>query len=308
VSRSSSIAAPRQNLLSVVIGTRNRVSELRPCLDSLQAALLPADWAVEVIIVDNGSDDNTCELVNNFARSSDNPAFRYLYEPRQGKSYAVNTGFATARGSIIAFADDDVVVERSWLASIVDEFRREQELGILTGRVESLDESGVRVAVTRATEEKTLDCKDSLDGLILGCNLAVRREVFAKVSGRDTRLGPGRGLSCEDIDFAYRVLRAGFRGRFSPRPVVYHSPGLRNRSTEYLRGWGAFYLKYLLQGDTLIVRKAWWEVRRILRDLRTSPGSSSLNELWQMLIGALIMAQRISLSLLHRDPAKAPAI
>ena len=295
------------SVLSVVIGTRNRASELRPCLRSLQGCDVPAGWAVEILVVDNGSHDDTRELVNNFAASSGSPVFRYLYEARQGKSYAVNTGFDSARGAIIAFADDDVVVDKAWLVSIVDEFRREQELGILTGRVESLDASGGRVAVTRSSAEKVLDCNDSLDGLILGCNLAVRREVFSKVSGRDTRLGPGRGLSCEDIDFTYRVLKAGFRGRFSPRPVVYHAPGLRNRSTEYLRGWGAFYLKYLLQGDRRIVRKAWWEIRRILREFRASPGRSPLNELFQMLIGASIMAQRLTVSAFHRDPARASA-
>lgn len=280
--------------VTVIVTTRNRADDLRQCLQSLRVCELPAGWVVEIIIVDNGSHDDTRELVNNFIGSSRNPIFRYLYEPRQGKSYAVNTGFDSAQGSIIAFADDDVVVDKAWLVSIVDEFRRERELGILTGRVESLDESGSRVAVTRSSVEKTLDCNDSLDGLILGCNLAVRREVFNKVSGRDTRLGPGRGLSCEDIDFTYRVLKAGFRGRFSPRPVVYHAPGLRNRSTEYLRGWGAFYLKYLLQGDRRIVRKAWWEIRRILREFWASPGRSPLNELFQMLIGASVMAGRMA--------------
>jgi GT2 family glycosyltransferase len=257
-------------------------------------------------VVDNGSRDGTRELVNGIV-GSENPVFRYVYEPCQGKSFAVNTGFRSARGSIIAFADDDVVVDGAWLASIVSEFRRDQGMGILMGRVESLANADTRVAVTRSLQERTLDYNDSLEGLILGCNLAVRRDVFNKVSGRDTRLGPGRGLSCEDIDFAYRVLKAGFRGRFSPKPVVYHAPGPRNRSTEYLRGWGAFYLKYVLQGDRRIARKAWWEICRILRDFRISRSRSPLNELFQMSVGALIMAQRLMLSIFHRNPVKASA-
>ena len=114
--------------LTVIVTTRNRAGELRQCLQSLQTCDTTTDWPVEIIVVDNGSHDDTRELVNSFAASSGSPVFRYLYEARQGKSYAVNTGFDSAQGSIIAFVDDEVVVEKTWIVSIVDEFRREQEL------------------------------------------------------------------------------------------------------------------------------------------------------------------------------------
>jgi glycosyltransferase involved in cell wall biosynthesis len=292
------------NTISIIIATKDRESQLSSCLQSVKHCDLPPARDVEVIVIDNNSQDGTRRVVEEFAESTKNPAFRYLYEPRQGKSFAVNTGVAAARGSIIAFTDDDVVVDQKWLGSLVEEFSRYQEVGLLAGRVEVADDAGEAVAVTRSLKEKTLESHESLDGLILGCNLAVRREVLKRVSGRDTRLGPGRGLSCEDIDFVYRVLRADIRGRFSPNPLVFHAPGLRNRSKEYLRGWGAFYLKYLLYGDRHVARKFWWEFRRILRDFRSSPSSSSLNEMLQMLIGALIMAKRMTVSLFHRHSAE----
>jgi glycosyltransferase involved in cell wall biosynthesis len=292
-----------ENFLSIVIGTRNRADDLDRCLRSLQSCVVPNGWLAEVIVVDNGSVDATRDRVAGFAASANNPSFRYCYEARQGKSFAVNTGLRASNGSIIGFADDDVVVDKSWMTCIIEQMQLHQDIDLLTGRVEALDGAGQSVAVTRSSKELMLDYKASLDGLILGCNMAVRREVFNKVTGRDTRLGPGRGLSCEDVDFAYRVLKAGFRGLFSPEPIVYHAPALRDRNREYLRGWGAFYFKYLLHGDRYVARKAWWEVRRIFRGMCASErtGNSGGTELREMLIGAAIMAKRMGLSLFQQQ-------
>ncbi len=264
---------------------------------------MPTGWLAEVIVVDNGSVDATRDLIESFAAGANNPSFRYCYEARQGKSFAVNTGLRASNGSIIAFADDDVIVDKSWMTCVIEQMKLHQDIDLLTGRVETLGGIAKTVAVTRSPKAVVLDYKASLDGLILGCNMAVRRRVFGKVSGRDTRLGPGRGLSCEDVDFAYRVLKSGFRGLFSPEPVVYHTPALRDRNREYLRGWGAFYFKYVLYGDRYVARKAWWEVRRIFHEICASQKTenSGGTELREMFIGAAIMAKRMGLSLFQEQ-------
>jgi GT2 family glycosyltransferase len=287
-----------RGLISVILTTRNRVESLRRCLDSLQRCKIPAGWKVEVLVVDNGCNDDARKLVASMSQAGEPTPFRYLCEPRQGKTFAVNRGVAAANGRILAFLDDDVVVDQEWLTEIVNEFDRDTDLGLIAGLVAPVSSAGPAVAVTRASVRTLLNDLPSLEGFILGCNLAVRPAVLEKVKGRDTRLGPGRGLSCEDIDFTYRVLRSGHRGVFLPTPVVYHEPGQRDRRREYLRGWGAFYIKFLLVGDLKVARLAWWKMHALWKGFRDGETDlqSTLSQVWHMSVGASIMMKRMVFS------------
>ena len=289
-----------QSLISIVIATRDRDAQLRTCLEALRASTLPSGWTVEVIVVDNASTDDTARVAASFQGSHGDRTFHYMMEPRQGKSFAVNRGVSAARGAIVAFVDDDAVVDSRWIVEIVEQFRRDPELGVLAGRVVRRETNGPREGITVGVDEVPLSVTRPLVGLVMGCNLAVRREVFAAVNGRDTRLGPGRGLSAEDIDFVYRILKAGFRGRFSPRPTVAHSPGPRDRRREYLRGRGAYYAKHVSRGDLVIARQAWWEIVGLWRELKRPPAArvgSPLDDLRQLAAGASVMLGRIVLTM-----------
>jgi GT2 family glycosyltransferase len=152
------------------------------------------------------------------------------------------------------------------------------------------------VAISRNERPVDIVPTSRLEGLAAGCNLAVRRHVIEAVGGRDTRLGPGRRLAYEDIDFVRRVLRAGFRARFSPAPVVFHRPGPRNRTAEYPRGRGAYYLKFILRGDRTVARHAWWECCGLWQDLwRRSDGgrAAALSTGWYLAVGAGVMLGRM---------------
>jgi len=283
------------SIVSIVIATRNRAQHLRACLGSLRLSVLPTGWMAETIVVDNDSTDDTAALVRALVGDGDAISLRYLVERRRGKAFATNTGTAAARGAIVAFLDDDVTVDPRWLVEVVAPFDREPDLGLLAGRVVDA-EPGSGVAITRAAEATALDPSRPLEGFVLGCNLAVRRDVIAAVHGRDTRLGPGRGLAYEDIDFVYRVLCAGFQGHFSPLPVVFHRPGPRNRRVEYLRGRGAYYVKFILRGDRTVARRAWWEVRSLWRGLwRPGPrlSGSHVDAGWHLIVGAALMGGRM---------------
>jgi glycosyltransferase involved in cell wall biosynthesis len=289
-------AASPKLLLSIVIATRNRAANLRRCLESLRACELPAGTSAEVLVVDNGCDEPTRALVETFQLGTGQVRFRYLQEPRCGKGFAVNSGVRQATGPIFAFTDDDAIVDRRWLLEIVEEFARDPLLALLAGRVEARTLADPQTAVTVARERKVLNGVLSLEGQVLGCNLAIRPAVLEKVKGRDTRLGPGRGLSCEDIDFTHRVLRHGFRAVFAPNALVYHEPGDRARRREYLRGWGAFYFKFIVTGDGQVAQQAWWRARKILGELGSGQASGALYQMWQMCVGASIMAQRMLFS------------
>src|SRR5262249_33788069 len=96
--------------------TYNRGESLAQSLASLVVSKVPDDVDWEVLIVDNNSTDRTREIVHDFCAR--HRRFRYLYEPRQGKSHAANLGIAEARGDVIAFIDDDVTVDVGWLHNL----------------------------------------------------------------------------------------------------------------------------------------------------------------------------------------------
>src|SRR5262249_42532012 len=87
----------------------------------------------EFIIVDNGSSDRTPEVLDAFAAAE--PRMRILREPRPGISYARNTGIVHARGSIIAFTDDDIRVHADWVDAIVRTFAMYPRAAVVGGRV-----------------------------------------------------------------------------------------------------------------------------------------------------------------------------
>ena len=100
--------------ITVILCTYNRCATLSRALASVAASELPQVAKWEVIVVDNNSTDGTRAVVEEFCRQHPG-RFRYLFESRQGLSQARNAGIREARGDILAFMDDDVTVEPTWL-------------------------------------------------------------------------------------------------------------------------------------------------------------------------------------------------
>ncbi len=118
--------------ISVVVCTRNRAASLATMLGSMAAMEVPAGLAWELIVVDNGSSDDTPAVI---AGHADRLPIRGAAEPRAGLSNARNRGVAEARGSYICWTDDDVRVDRRWLAAYADAFRAEPGAVYFGGRV-----------------------------------------------------------------------------------------------------------------------------------------------------------------------------
>ena len=119
-------AAP---FVSVVVPTCGRTPLLESALDSLAALDYP-DY--EIVVVDNAPQvTDTARIVAR--RAADDPRFRYTAEPRPGVAHARNRGLAEARGAIVAYADDDVILDRGWLRSLVDGFT--DDVAAVTGQV-----------------------------------------------------------------------------------------------------------------------------------------------------------------------------
>ena len=119
--------------VSVNICTYNRCDQLERSLESLLDQ--EADGVrYEIIVVDNNSTDGTPSLVESFVRRG-HANLRYLFERRQGLSFARNAGIAAARAPILAFTDDDVRVARNWIATIKRSLDEHPEVDCLGGRV-----------------------------------------------------------------------------------------------------------------------------------------------------------------------------
>src|SRR5215831_13190900 len=101
--------------ISVVIATYNRASLLAECLQCLSRQnFKPGD---EVIVVDNGSTDDTPRVIADAQDLFPIP-LRHLVEKKPGKSNAIATALSRATGDVIAFTDDDVDVERTWVDAV----------------------------------------------------------------------------------------------------------------------------------------------------------------------------------------------
>lgn len=99
---------------TVIVCTYNRCQSLADTLDSLAKSIVPASTDWEVLIVDNNSADRTRQVVEEFTRRFPG-RFRYVFEPRQGKSFALNRGIRETQADVLAFTDDDVIAEPAWL-------------------------------------------------------------------------------------------------------------------------------------------------------------------------------------------------
>jgi len=231
--------------ITVILCTYNRCESLAKALNSAAAQTLPesVDW--EVLVVDNNSSDRTREVAEAF--SSRHPGrFRYLFEPRPGKSHALNSGIKEARGDILAFLDDDVTAEATWLQNLTAALHNGEWSGaggrIVPGWSRPVphwlpDASYARGPLVQF-DMGNVAC--GLSEAPFGTNMAFRREMFEKYGDFLVELGPrpGSEIRNEDSEFCDRLLAAGERLRYEPSAIVYH-PVQENRikRTYFLAWW-----------------------------------------------------------------------
>ena len=117
---------------SVVICTYNRAAILAEALTSVLAQVIPAGVSFETIVADDGSTDDTTEVVARVARNTRIPV-RHLALPHGGVAAARNAGVEAARGEWVAFIDDDEMASPTWLAELLATARR-QDVDCVSGR------------------------------------------------------------------------------------------------------------------------------------------------------------------------------
>jgi len=231
--------------ISVILCTYNRWGCLLKALESIAASTLPDSVEWEVIVVCNNSDDQTIAVVDDFCRRHLG-RFRYLFEPQQGKSYALNTGIRESQGDVLAFVDDDVTVEPGWLQNLTAHLHHSEWAGA-GGRIlpewtcpppRWLRLKGPYALAPFVVFDHGPDASELTDAPF-GANMAFRREVFEKFGGFRTDLGrfPDSMIGGEDAEFGGRLLGAGQRLLYEPAAVVYHPVSENRMQKKYLLAW-----------------------------------------------------------------------
>ena len=220
---------------TIIIPTKDRVGIITQLLNSIGSLDDVETISPEIVIVDNDSADDTYATLKTLQRTFP-PSVRVIQVPRRGKSAALNEGLKIASGKIIAFLDDDVVVDRKWLSAMQAFFRTGRHLvgqGVIRLAASEADDPELLRMIERYRTIPRLEYKRKLTKLhsLNGANFFAAREVFDRIGGFDERLGPGASGTSEDVEFARRLLRANISIGYAPEAIVYHRVD-RDRLTE----------------------------------------------------------------------------
>jgi glycosyltransferase involved in cell wall biosynthesis len=212
--------------LSILVATRNRASFLSALFESLQAALAAVPATVEMIIIDNGSTDDTGRIIDEWGGRL--PRLIHLVEPHPGKSRALNQGLRQARAPLLVFVDDDVQVSPSYLAEVLRFFADHPHYDAAGGRVRLPPEVTDPELLARVAMYRSLPLYDGGDAVcdgkgLAGCNMALRRRVFDIIGPFNERLGPGASGAHEDADLVGRIRSAKLRIGYMPGAIAYHA-------------------------------------------------------------------------------------
>ncbi|MBK9706974.1 MAG: glycosyltransferase family 2 protein [Acidobacteria bacterium] len=239
--------------IDVIIATYNRADYLEKALKSVLDAGREPGFDYSITVVDNNSNDSTRDVVKELAEHSGG-RLRYLFEPRQGKSFALNTGIANTTAEIIAFTDDDQLVDDQWLCAIHRVFTDgyDYATGPVYGDWEIPpprwydDRLRGPVSLFDGGDQRILHDHDDDTAThhgFSGGNGAVLRRVIEKTGVFNTDLGGfGETLGlCEDSEFYLRLRAAKFRGVYEPRMKVFHRIPAARLTRNYFRKWYRSY-------------------------------------------------------------------
>lgn len=273
--------------VTVAVCTRNRPESLALCLEALERLNYPM---LDLLVVDNApTDDATERLVQ-----SRHPRIRYAREPKPGLSWARNRAIEEARGDILAFTDDDAVVDPGWVRALSAVFRADAAVMVVTGlvvpyeleteaqvlfeRYRSFARGFTPMRVQAAPVEPIAARYGATGSFGTGANMAFRRRIFGEIGPFDPCLGPGtltRGA--DDLEMFFRVLKAGHALVYEPQALVRHRhrrtmAELRAQMSDNGIGFSAYLVRdalaYSDERWSFARLGAWWLLKSLYRSIR----------------------------------------
>jgi glycosyltransferase involved in cell wall biosynthesis len=268
--------------ITVIICTYNRCQDLAKALNSISVSELPDSVQWEVLVVDNNSNDQTRAIVEDLCRQYPG-RFRYVFEPKQGLSNARNAGIRAARGEILAFTDDDVMVDPLWLQNLTAPMLDSQWAGA-GGRIRlgqdfqpprwltlsgPFDLGGTLVQFDLGDEQRPLNKAP------FGANMAFRKIMFETYGGFRPDLDrSGKSLIGNgDTELGERLMAAGERLWYAPSAVVHHPVPKERLKKSYMRAWWFGHGRSLIRqtgekpSAREIPKRCYWRLADALRML-----------------------------------------
>lgn len=208
---------------SIAIVTRNRAEHLAATLDSLRQVVVPAGLDCELMVIDNGSTDETSRVLELFER--DGISVRHVFESKRGKSAGMNRAFIEARGDFILSADDDVRFPADWIGGMLKPMVDAGADAVAGGVVLAPDLLRPwMTSMHRAWLAETCWLDRGNPQSYVGANMAIARHVLDRVPNYDSSLGPGALGYCDDVLFSSQLIRAGYRIADGLNVCVIHHP------------------------------------------------------------------------------------
>ncbi len=234
--------------LNIIIPTFNRDQSLKETLQSFLDAKLPENLEIAVTVVDNNSTDNTLKIVEEVKAQFSTIKLDYLFEKKQGRSFALNTGIANADSDLISGIDDDEKIDENWFVELEKIFReRWDEIDFVSGKILPTFESeppnwieplklGVICWRDFGDEEWIYDENSPM---ITGGHGIFKRSVFEQIGLYAESVGAqGKGfISGEDEVLFDQLLEHKMRGVYNPKLIIYHYVPAYRLSKNYYRRW-----------------------------------------------------------------------
>ena len=242
--------------ISVVIPTMDRPHMIERAVSSVLASEY---CAFDLTVVDQSTTPATENILRPLAERD--PRLRYIHRTQPGLSAARNMGVDRSRGDLLAFTDDDCMVPKQWLQTIVQAFS-DRTVDLLYGQVFAPDSAGIQgvTPALRIPRQQRINRQEGFKVYGMGANFAARRSLFTAIGGFDEVMGAGGPLrAAEDFDFEYRTYRAGRTILLCPEVQVIHygtRTALQWQATlrSYGIGDGSFYGKHIRCRDLLALR------------------------------------------------------
>jgi glycosyltransferase involved in cell wall biosynthesis len=196
--------------VSVVVCSYNGARTLHDCMVSLQDLHYP-DY--EIILVDDGSKDETQEIMKDF------PRVQNIRQKNRGLSVARNVGIAAGTGEIIAFTDSDCMVDRDWLYFLVQTLLSSNFAAVGGPNISPPATDWIQATVGAAPGSPShVLLTDTIAEHVPGCNMAYHKWALEMIGGFD----PEYRKAGDDVDVCWRLMQSGYQIGFSPAAVVWH--------------------------------------------------------------------------------------
>lgn len=183
--------------VSVIIPTYNRKTALKACLRALGQQRWPVD-RFEVIIVDDGSQDGTADIVQ---ESFPFPV-QYIWQENQGDATARNSGARRSQADLLVFIDDDILVEPDYIAGLVAAHLNQPNRIVIGNALAQNGQHNRRPEVPQPLIPASFTD-------VCSNNMSLRREDYFKIGEMQALPFAGSDIWC-DVDFAYRAYQKGY--------------------------------------------------------------------------------------------------